>query len=115
MPSSPLFFQLTILPLGTSFPALLAATTSSVDDLGTYTSYLFPFISNASFLVAPLLGYLIDSKGFQLVIGINLFLGLLFIASVLVVTSRVLYIGVFLVYLSFSASLFMIQGAYICT
>ncbi|KDO24099.1 hypothetical protein SPRG_10886 [Saprolegnia parasitica CBS 223.65] len=36
-----------------------------LDEQNTYTNYVYPLVSNASFLFAPLMGYLIDRMGFR--------------------------------------------------
>ncbi|OQS01590.1 hypothetical protein ACHHYP_00570 [Achlya hypogyna] len=98
---------------GGAIPSIIAK--SAAGDFikaDTYINYIFPLVSNSTFLFAPLVGYCIDRVGFRWVFGGCLFLTQLFLATLFVPVLEVQVVGFLFMSLAQSC-LYSLQFAYI--
>ncbi|ETW02317.1 hypothetical protein, variant [Aphanomyces invadans] len=99
---------------GGAIPSIIRRTATDMAAADVYTNFLFPTMSNSTFLFAPFIGYCIERFGFQQVFAGCLFLTQLFLATLLVPVVEVQLLG--FVFCSIAqASLYTLQFAYIST
>ncbi|KAG9402524.1 hypothetical protein AC1031_021967 [Aphanomyces cochlioides] len=100
---------------GGAIPSIISRTAGAdTDAINLYTNYLFPIISNSTFVFAPLVGYCIDKFGFRGVFDGCLALTQLFLATLLVPVLEIQLLG--FVFCSMAqSSLYTLQFAYIST
>ncbi|KAF0721181.1 hypothetical protein AaE_010138, partial [Aphanomyces astaci] len=97
---------------GGAIPSIIRRTAVDADAADVYTNFLFPIVSNSTFLFAPLVGYCIERFGFHQVFAGCLFLTQLFLATLFVPVLEVQLLG--FVFCSMAqASLYTLQFAYI--
>ncbi|KAG9402523.1 hypothetical protein AC1031_021967 [Aphanomyces cochlioides] len=98
---------------GGAIPSIISRTAGAdTDAINLYTNYLFPIISNSTFVFAPLVGYCIDKFGFRGVFDGCLALTQLFLATLLVPVLEIQLLG--FVFCSMAqSSLYTLQFAYI--
>ncbi|RHY34772.1 hypothetical protein DYB32_000648 [Aphanomyces invadans] len=97
---------------GGAIPSIIRRTATDMAAADVYTNFLFPTMSNSTFLFAPFIGYCIERFGFQQVFAGCLFLTQLFLATLLVPVVEVQLLG--FVFCSIAqASLYTLQFAYI--
>ena len=97
-----------------AIPDLLAQYATNDDQAirALYTNYIFPLVSNASFVVAPLVGLLIDRVGFVPVIGLCILVTQLYLGALLVENLRFQLVS-FILYAMEQALLYTLQFSYI--
>ncbi|RQM21470.1 hypothetical protein B5M09_012771 [Aphanomyces astaci] len=78
---------------GGAIPSIIRRTAVDADVADVYTNFLFPIVSNSTFLFAPLVGYCIERFGFHQVFAGCLFLTQLFLATLFVPVLEVQLLG----------------------
>ncbi|RHY88636.1 hypothetical protein DYB37_004311 [Aphanomyces astaci] len=78
---------------GGAIPSIIRRTAVDADAADVYTNFLFPIVSNSTFLFAPLVGYCIERFGFHQVFAGCLFLTQLFLATLFVPVLEVQLLG----------------------
>ncbi|EQC31820.1 hypothetical protein, variant [Saprolegnia diclina VS20] len=98
---------------GGAIPSMIAKTAGTdVAKADVYINYVFPLVSNSTFLFAPIVGHCIDTVGFRRVFGGCLLLTQLFLLTLLVPVLEVQLLG-FLFMSIAQSSLYSLQFAYI--
>jgi MFS family permease len=97
-----------------AIPSIVAERAPGDDTAYVYTNFVFPFVSNATFLVAPFVGFCIDKRGFRFVFAACLLLTQLFLLTLLIPVFE-LQVCSYVVSAMAQACLYSLQFAYIST
>ncbi|KAF0694436.1 Aste57867_14691 [Aphanomyces stellatus] len=98
---------------GGAIPSIISRTAGAdTDAADLYTNFIYPLVSNSTFLFAPIVGYCIDRFGFKGVFAGCLLLTQLFLATLLVPVLEVQLLGFFFSSMA-QSSLYTLQFAYI--